>query len=81
MINIMKESEVFMNKMANREYSGGKRMLTTNDACAYIGRGKNSARAWLDEIGATRKFGKAVRFDKVIIDRALDTLSEEVKSC
>ena len=31
------------NKMKNRNFSGGQRLLTSDDLCAYIGRGKNSA--------------------------------------
>ena len=53
------------------------RMLTTQQACAYTGRGQNTARKWLDEIGATRHFGKSVRFDRVVIDKALDSLEAE----
>ena len=63
-----------MRKMLNRQFDTGKRMLTSDEACAYIGRGKNTARKWLDEIGATRKFGKSVRFDRVVIDNYLDSL-------
>ena len=64
-------------KMINRNFSGNQRLLTAEDLCAYLGRGKNSARRWADEIGATRKFGKAVRFDRVVIDRTLDEMGEK----
>ncbi len=50
----------------------GKRMLGIEEAAKYVGLGKVVTRAWMDEIGATRKFGRRVLFDKVIIDRALD---------
>ena len=62
------------NKMTIRNLSGNQRLLTVEGLCEYLGRGKNSARAWADEIGATRKFGKAVRFDRVVIDKALDNM-------
>lgn len=65
------------NRMKERDFSAKQRLLTSEDLCAYLGRGKNSARAWADEIGATRKFGKSVRFDRVVIDAALDAM--EVK--
>ncbi|MBQ6094393.1 MAG: polyprenyl synthetase solanesyl diphosphate synthase [Lachnospiraceae bacterium] len=50
----------------------GKRMLGIDEAAKYLGLGKVVTRAWMDEIGATRKFGRRVLFDKQIIDRALD---------
>lgn len=62
------------NKMTKRNQFGESRLLTSEGLCEYIGRGKNSARAWADEIGATRKFGKAVRFDRAVIDKALDNM-------
>ena len=49
------------------------RMLTLRQAAQYTGTGLNTCRAWCDEIGATRKFSdKCVRFDKTVIDAALD---------
>lgn len=53
------------------------RMLNWQQAAQYTGMGLNACRAWCDEIGATRKFSdRCVRFDKNIIDAALDKLSE-----
>lgn len=48
------------------------RLLTPEQAQEYLGLGRMMCRKWCDEIGATRKFGSNVRFDKVVIDRALD---------
>ena len=53
------------------------RLLTLQQACVYTGMGQNNFRKWADTIGATRKFGAAVRFDKVVIDKALDALNSE----
>ena len=52
-----------------------KRMLGIDEAAEYIGMGKNHTRSWMDEIGATRKFGRRVLFDRRIIDAALDGMS------
>lgn len=49
-----------------------KRMLTSYEAAQYIGLGTRTARAYLDKIGATVKFGGRVLFDKNVIDAALD---------
>lgn len=54
----------------------GKRLLSIGEACEYVSRGHHKTREWLDEIGATRKFGGRVLFDKTVIDKALDALSE-----
>lgn len=51
-----------------------KRMLDINEVCSYTGQGRTRARQYMDEIGATRKFGKRVLFDKKIIDAALDRM-------
>lgn len=53
-----------------------KRMLSIKEVCGYIGQGETKARIYMDEIGATRKFGRRVLFDKTVIDAALDALGE-----
>lgn len=53
------------------------RMLTISEASQYTGMGANSARKWLDDIGATMHFGRSVRFDRCIIDEALDRLRDK----
>lgn len=53
-----------------------KRMLSIKEVCGYIGRGETKTRIYMDEIGATRKFGRRVLFDKTVIDAALDALGE-----
>ena len=53
-----------------------KRMLNIKEVCAYIGQGETNSRIYMDEIGATRKFGRRVLFDKTVIDAALDKMEE-----
>ena len=50
------------------------RMLNVLQACAYTGRGQTQFKKWAKQIGATRKFGRSVRYDKKVIDKALDDL-------
>ena len=50
------------------------RMLNVLQACAYTGRGQTQFKKWAQQIGATRKFGRSVRYDKKVIDKALDDL-------
>lgn len=52
----------------------GKRLLNIEEACRYVSMGRNNTRAWCEEIGALRRFGKSVRFDRAVIDGALDAL-------
>lgn len=53
-----------------------KRLLNIKEVCIYTGRGQVAARKYMDEIGATRKFGRRVLFDKTVIDAALDKMGE-----
>lgn len=54
-----------------------KRLFNIKEVCIYTGKGQVTARKYMDEIGATRKFGRRVLFDKTVIDAALDALSGE----
>ena len=53
------------------------RLLHADQAQRYTGMGRTAFRKWAYEIGATRKFGGSVRFDKVVIDKALDAMTAE----
>lgn len=48
-----------------------KRLLNIKEVCTYIGVGQTQARRYMDEIGAVRRFGRRVLFDKVVIDSAI----------
>ena len=56
------------------------RMLTIDEGATYTGRGRTVFRRWADQIGATRRFGRSVRYDKRIIDAALDAMTEETET-
>lgn len=49
-----------------------KRMLNIKEVCIYTGIGQAMARQYMEEIGATKHFGRRVLFDKNIIDTALN---------
>ena len=65
-----------MNKR-NSDNNPEKRMLNLKEAAIYIGMGERFTRQYMDEIGATRKFGTRVAFDKRTIDAVLDTMQGE----
>ena len=51
-----------------------KRLLSISEAAQYIGQGESRTRSYMEEIGAVRRIGRGVLFDKTVIDRALDQL-------
>lgn len=52
------------------------RLLTIEQACQYLNRGRTRIRQYCDSIGATRKMGeRCVRYDRTVIDNALDAMS------
>lgn len=52
---------------------GSKRMLSAKEASFYTGLGKNNVRIWGEKIGAVRKIGKRVLFDRLVIDQELNS--------
>ena len=48
------------------------RWIDLNQGCDYTGLGKATFRKWAEEQGAVIKIGRSVRYDKVIIDAAMD---------
>ena len=54
-----------------------KRMLCIDDASAYIGMGKSRTREIMEELGAKRKIGRRVVYDKKVIDEWLDSLAAD----
>lgn len=59
------------NKKADVLPVNEKRLLTTREAAAYLNIGTYRARHYCEEIGAMRRFGTSVLFDRVAIDRAI----------
>ena len=51
---------------------GEKRVLNIREVCIYTGIGQVRAREYMDQIGATKRFGRRVLFDKTVIDKALN---------
>lgn len=61
--------------MRQRTFKGnvdGVRLLSLTEAQLYCGLGKNSTRKWCEEIGAVRKIGSRVLFDRNVIDNAIN---------
>ncbi|WP_022776264.1 hypothetical protein [Butyrivibrio sp. AE2015] len=54
-------------------FPDGKRLMSITEATVYLGLGRNSAIKFLEQIGAKRKIGRRVLYDKVTIDEHLST--------
>lgn len=53
------------------------RMLTIEQACQYLNRGRTRTRQFCDKVGATVRMGeRCVRYDRTIIDKALDEMEQ-----
>lgn len=66
-----------MNAMKRTPGYEGKRMLTEVEGFEYCGQGRTAFRKWAAEIGARRKFGASVRYDKKVLDAALDAMEQD----
>lgn len=53
-----------------------KRMLDATEVCAYLGLGRNRGIEFAKSIGAERKIGRRSLYDKRILDKALDEMTE-----
>ena len=53
------------------------RMLTQKQAEVYTGLGRNSLTDFARRIGARRKVGRTVLYDRHVIDAGLDALPED----
>lgn len=61
--------------MTKRAVTGnidGVRLLSLSEAQLYCGLGRITTRKWCEEIGAVRRIGSRVLFDRVVIDEAIN---------
>lgn len=56
------------------------RMMDVDQGATYTGRGKTAFKAWANQIGATRRFGRSVRYDRRVIDAALDAMGADTET-
>lgn len=55
-----------------------ERMLNIKKGARYAGMGETYFRKWAEQIGAVRVFSpRMTRYDKVVIDRALDEMAQK----
>lgn len=53
-----------------------RRLLDATEVCIYLGLGRNKGIEFAKSIGAERKIGRRSLYDKVVIDKALDAMTE-----
>lgn len=51
------------------------RLLSADEGAAYMGIGKTAFRAYAVKIGAVRRFGRRVLYDKRVLDSAIDEMA------
>lgn len=66
-----------MNARVRTTDVNNSRLLSAAEASAYCSLGRNGMRAWAEQIGAIRKIGSRVLFDKTVIDKALDEMTAD----
>lgn len=52
------------------------RWLDLQQGCTYTGLGKTTFRSWAKQIGAEIKLGRIARYDKNILDAAMDKATQ-----
>lgn len=52
------------------------RLLDTSELCSYLNMGENRAVSFANNCGARRKFGRSCRYDRSVIDAALDKMEQ-----
>lgn len=60
--------------MNTRNMFDGKRLLNKSEFCNYIGLGHTRAEEWAVKNGVVRHIGRRVLYDRVLIDKVLDSL-------
>ena len=55
------------------------RLMDIEALCKYLSMGKKSSREFARSIHAERRFGRCTRYDKVVIDGALNMLTQQEK--
>lgn len=53
------------------------RLMSITELCSYLSVGKSLARRFAENCGATLRIGRSLRFDRKIIDRALDAQKQQ----
>lgn len=66
-----------MDRMKPENAFDSKRLLDIDELCFYIGVARNAARAWGRAIGAERRIGARVLYDRVAVDAAIDAQTTE----
>lgn len=63
-----------MARRADRITFSEKRMLSAVEMANYVGLGRHKAREFAESVGAMRKYGGRVLFDRKALDAALDNM-------
>ncbi|GEM_PF-1381071 len=73
----MKENHFQKNTAAVMNILNWKRLLSVKELMAYSGLGRNRAAEWGKEIHAEKRIGRRVFYDRLIVDKAIDSIGNE----
>lgn len=65
-----------MNERKRVSSMNEKRLLDVNEVCVYLSLGRNRGVEFAKSVGAERKIGRRALYDKKVIDKALDEMTE-----
>ena len=68
-----------MNQRVSFSPANEKRLVSAQEGADYVSMGLNSFRQWAKEIGAEKRLGRLVRYDRQIIDDAVSSMGTENK--
>lgn len=74
MERVYQRKELYMGKQRRRTDGAEVRLMTRQDAQEYCGLGRMVFTDWARSIGAERRFGRRVLFDRLVIDEALNAM-------
>lgn len=66
-----------MNQRVSFSPIAEKRLVSAQEGADYVSMGTSFFRQWAKEIGAEKRIGRLVRYDRKIIDNAISTLGTE----
>lgn len=78
-VNYRQKGELIVHKRKSYCPLNEKRLFVAPEGAEYTGFGLSFFRKWAAQIGAEKRYGRMVRYDRLIIDAAIDKANAEVK--
>lgn len=76
---LIQKGEKHVNQRVSYSPVSEKRLVSAQEGADYVSMGTASFRQWAKEIGAEKRLGRLVRYDRRIIDDAVSSMGTENK--